>query len=364
MKGGFPRVKKLYIEVTNYCNFSCDFCPLTYSSRERRHIEFSQFTRIIDEVSRLGMTDTVGFHVVGEPMMYPQIFQAIQYASENGFQTELTTNGSLLTEEKTKKLGDIGLNRLTISLQRFGDANHAGRHAAQSFDRYYARILESIRIFAKADFPTEVLVLYMNTSTRRFFDISRPLNMNWDRANYRAGLARILTDVYEAAGIHLSLNKMTKIVSKLRLFKGYEFRINGNIRVVIRPFLDWGNAFIDSDELVLSRFGYCKLAFASLSILSNGEVVICCGDYDGETSLGNVRDSSIEAILESKETRSMIDGFRNFRLMHPRCQRCLASTSRIKTFIKCLVVIGMYKIVKPGPGFGLRQVDLLADKAI
>lgn len=152
-------IRKVYIEVTNYCNFSCDFCPLGLSGRPRRHLDFSLYTQAIDEISNHQIADSVAFHVLGEPLMYPHIFEAVQYASRKGLRTSITTNGSLLTEGRARRLTAAGLNRLTLSLQRFGPEAHEARRAPISFDKYYQRLLNGVRYVNQNGDQTHVLVL-------------------------------------------------------------------------------------------------------------------------------------------------------------------------------------------------------------
>jgi MoaA/NifB/PqqE/SkfB family radical SAM enzyme len=81
--------RKVYFEVTNHCNFRCDFCPLGVSKRERRHMDFSLFQKGIDDIVGEQVADAVGFHVLGEPLLYPRIFDAVSYASDRGLRTEI-----------------------------------------------------------------------------------------------------------------------------------------------------------------------------------------------------------------------------------------------------------------------------------
>ena len=129
--------------------------------------------------------------------------------------------------------------------------------------------------------------------------------------------------------------------------------------MTVRPFFDWGNAFNDG-RLVTSGFGYCGLAFKSLGILSDGRVILCCGDYDGETSLGNLNDRPLTAILLSDRAQSVSRAMSRFRLLEPRCQTCFGSSNPLKTAAKTLLLSGMFMIARPGPGKQVKEIDPLA----
>jgi hypothetical protein len=98
------------------------------------------------------------------------------------------------------------------------------------------------------------------------------------------------------------------------------------------------------------------MAFSSLSILSNGAVTICCADYDGDTSPGNINDRPLWAILNSDRVQAIYCGLRRCRLVDPRCQICFGGSSRLKTLFKATVQTGVSMIIKPVPGKKVKEV--------
>lgn len=355
-------IHKIFIEVTTYCNFRCDFCPITLTSRKSQHLDFELLTTVVDEIAKNDITDSIAFHLLGEPLLYPHIFEAVHHARKNGLRTEITTNGSLLTEDRVRRLIDVGLNKLTISLQQFGETAHQARRAPIKFDHYYQRILKAIRLFNTYDSQTEVAVMLMNNATKRVLDVDIPMRMSWNRNSFEEDLTTLIQDVYAAVGIEggASHDQVCAAVRKLSSSRAFLYRVNDRTLIVIRPFLDWGNAFTKR-KVYPSKFGFCGLAFSSLSILSDGEVMICCVDYDGETSLGNISDDSLTEILLSDRAQSVYRGFRHMRLVCPRCQICFGSTNPIKTLFRALLLSGVFKFVNPGPGKTFKEIYPLVE---
>jgi len=76
-------------------------------------------------------------------------------------------------------------------------------------------------------------------------------------------------------------------------------------------------------------------------------VVLCCMDYDGETSIGNLEELSLQEILNSPRLESIVRGFKRGRLVHPYCRRCLGSHSRLGAHIKPVVSVIGLKVLKP-----------------
>lgn len=83
------------------------------------------------------------------------------------------------------------------------------------------------------------------------------------------------------------------------------------------------------------------------SILYNGDVTLCCVDFDGNTRIGNLKDSSLREVLSSEELGRIVGGFRRFHLVHPYCKRCLGSKSFISWLFKPVASVTALKVLKP-----------------
>lgn len=109
-----PMPRVMMIEVTNNCNFKCVYCYNKHMKRERGHIDSKLCIKIIGEALAWGVTD-IGFHSTGEAMLDDNLYGYIWYAKKMGCgYTYLTTNGSLLTEEIIRNLGNV-LDSINIS---------------------------------------------------------------------------------------------------------------------------------------------------------------------------------------------------------------------------------------------------------
>lgn len=102
------RFKRVYIEVTNICNLSCEFCMP--HNRENKFMSFDEFKKILSEIKPF--TKYIYLHVKGEPLLHPDIDSFIKYAFDEGFEINLTTNATLLNEHLniTKFLRQINIS--------------------------------------------------------------------------------------------------------------------------------------------------------------------------------------------------------------------------------------------------------------
>ena len=118
-KGGVPMLQRAYVEITNICNLRCDFCPGT--RRPLRAMRVSEFERIARELRPY--TRHIYLHVMGEPLLHPELDKILDSCCALDFRVHLTTNGVLLPDRLDLLLAAPALYRLSISLHSY-EANH------------------------------------------------------------------------------------------------------------------------------------------------------------------------------------------------------------------------------------------------
>lgn len=111
-----PDVKRIYIEATTKCNFSCITCIRSSWQDELTHMEWGTFVNILDSFRELPALESVHFGGFGEPMMNPRIFAMLKAVKERGLKAEMITNGSFLRDEVIQKLIDLQVDVLFTSL--------------------------------------------------------------------------------------------------------------------------------------------------------------------------------------------------------------------------------------------------------
>ena len=107
--------KRAYVEITNVCNLRCSFCPGT--RRAHRRLTAEEF-RILAEKLR-GHTSYLYLHVLGEPLLHPELAQILAIAAELGFRVCITTNGTLIPERLDILREAKALHKVSISLHSF-----------------------------------------------------------------------------------------------------------------------------------------------------------------------------------------------------------------------------------------------------
>jgi len=126
--------------VTRRCNLKCVHC---YSGSEDRdygnELTFEEGKALIDDLAAFGAP--VILFSGGEPLIRRDILDLIRYAVEHGRRAVLSTNGTLITESLARKLHELGLSYVGISLDGLESVHDEFRGVSGTF----ARVMTAIR---------------------------------------------------------------------------------------------------------------------------------------------------------------------------------------------------------------------------
>lgn len=117
----------IYIDPCDTCNFHCKFCPsgnreVMKKTKGRGHgpMSFEFYKVIIDHLKQFpDPVKVIRLYKEGEPLLNPRFADMVRYAKESGYceKVDTTTNGSLLTPERSLEIIDAGLDRINISVE-------------------------------------------------------------------------------------------------------------------------------------------------------------------------------------------------------------------------------------------------------
>ena len=276
--------KKAYLEITNICNLKCTFCHGT--KRAHKLMTTEEFRAAAEKL--VPHTKYLYFHLMGEPLLHPNLAELFDIAHELGFKVVITTNGTLLKKKKDVLFSARSLHKISISLHSF-EANDND----VSPDEYLKDCFE---------FAAEA-------SDRGIISVMRLWNLG--------GLETLNTD----------------ILSLMREYYPNEWtKAQNGFRLKDKCFLEWGEKFDwpDKDADVISSTHTCYGLRDQIGILCDGTVVPCCLDADGVINLGNIFEESIDEILEKPRAVALKKSFENRNIKEPLCQKCGFATKRLK----------------------------------
>ena len=280
------KFKKVYIEITNVCNLSCNFCPKT--SRELKYMDKKLFGHIAKSVKPYA--DHIYFHLMGEPFLNNGLKHFLDTSKENQLKVNITTNGTLIKDVKDILLNASALRQVNISLHSF-EAN--GEQI--DFNEYINNIIS----FAKeATNKTNIIcsLRLWNLDTR----YSAKNNMNVD-------IFKLLEQEFE---IPSDLKESLKVKNS--------FKLKNNVYISMGEKFKWPSLKIEE----LGERAFCYGLRDQIGILVDGTVVPCCLDSDGSITLGNIFNNTLEEILKSKRAKDIYDGFSGRKAIEELCKRC------------------------------------------
>lgn len=306
--------KRIYIEITNICNLSCSFCPTL--SRAPHRMTTKEFEHILKEISPY--TDYVYLHVKGEPLIHPDIEDILALCDKYHMYANITTNGTLIESRKEILYHAKALRQVNISLHSFEDpiilketeeSAGAGGYfesssqtimntdisqAEQSLIHYLQPIVEAAKYFSAHTDTITALRLWNLDSA----------NMDASSRSKNRMVISYLENAFEVAINPSELSRGIKLGNRIFLNQDYEFT--------------WPSMSAD----YVGDTGSCYGLDSQLGILSNGTVIPCCLDSEGDIALGNIFTQSMDTILSSERVSCIRSGFQNRIVVEDLCKRC------------------------------------------
>ena len=267
-------LNKIYLEITNVCNFDCSFCHKT--SRNKKLMSEGEFDLLTDKLR--GRAKFLYFHLMGEPTLHPSLPKFIDMAKEKGFHSIITTNGTLL-KKRGLELLEAGAEKVSISLHSFEEDDEAG----------YRSYLQQVAEFADMASQKGMIVNF------------RLWNKGVDEGRNQIAIA-FLQSYFSDPWTENT--------------RGYRLRD--------KLFLEWGDRFIwpDKDNPENDAKLTCYGLRSQFGILCDGTVVPCCLDSEGVINLGNAFTQDLGEILNSQRAQAIAEGFRNHKAAEDLCRRC------------------------------------------
>jgi len=278
---------KAFLEITNACNLNCSFCHKT--KRNVRFVSKEEFLRAATELR--SFADYLYFHLMGEPLLHPEIGSFFNIANQLGFKVILTTNGTLLQKRKNELLKAEALHKISISLHCY-EASDMGISLGEYLEGCF-------------DFCREA-------ADKGIISVLRL----WNKGGKK--------DLNESiiAAMHSAFDEGN--AEWKEIYSGYKIKE--------KIFLEWGEKF-DWPDIEADYSGEDHSCYGlrdQIGVLSDGTVVPCCLDADGEINLGNIYTSSLDEILNNERAAELKRSFERKTVCEELCKKCGYATARYK----------------------------------
>ena len=255
----------LYVEPTNICNFRCSMCPESLPNYKEQagyyqRMPLEIYLKIIEDLKGWGRVKSLKFYFLGEPLLNGSLRLMIRLArdAEIAERLELTTNASLITEQKAEDLVNSGLHYVRISV--YGLDNNG--HELTTGSRWKAsQIRENVARFKQIrdEMGSKTPILYA-----QFFSRSKAETRQFEEA---------WKPIVDETGIE--------------------------------PLHNWAGAPLVNigDQTPITT--PCPAPFYMLVIRADGSVSACCVDWAGQLVVGNVLESTLQEIWQGTKLQSL-----------------------------------------------------------
>ena len=275
-------LKKAYLEITNVCNLRCEFCPGT--RRKQGFLSPEGFEVLAAKLRP--HVDYIYLHLMGEPLLHPQLAQLLEIAENLGFKVIITTNGTLLPRQAELLAQSCAVHKISVSLHSFeGNESHN-----TDLSLYLENTIAAVQKLSAAGKICALRLWNLDGETTR--------GANADNDDILAKLEQTFPKPWKDNPRGASLGG--------------------------KVYLEWGEKFDWPDLSAEEGTGgvFCYGLRDQIGVLWDGTVVPCCLDHEGDIPLGNLYEQSLEEILNSPRAKALYDGFSCRKAVEELCRKC------------------------------------------
>ena len=277
------------IEATNRCNFKCSFCPQSSPThkdmRPVGNLSPDNFRFLLKKIKEIKYGNSnVSICLDGEPLMNKYFPEFIKISNEEGLFPRFSSNGRLLTPQIVDELSCFSF-LVAIDFSSEPEVFNSIRGKTGDFNI----VLDNLRYLVdKACKDTLVKV--------ELVDITH-FSGAFDKA--------------------VSLEKMRNL---------FPPDLPSNIKFWSRQFHNFGGHLKSDNNNRSNKFHNYKLCpypWTSFNVTWDGNVVACCRDTEGKTTLGNVFEHSIKDIWNGQKYVEMRKSLIEERVKDvAACEKC------------------------------------------
>ena len=166
LKAEFP--SQIIVDATEVCNLACIHCPHPEFKKSEhyraRYLPAELNAKMVEEVRDHGRghTQYIRYTSNGEPLVHPGIYDMLDYSvKHSGVLITLTTNGTILREERIEKLLASGLHVIDISIDAFHEATYAKIRVNGHLETTRRNVQKLIELRARHQAKTKIVVSFV-----------------------------------------------------------------------------------------------------------------------------------------------------------------------------------------------------------
>jgi len=325
-----PATTSVYFELTNKCNFHCDFCPSDSQKRDIGSMDLELVKQLYEENADKKLSNIVNLHLMGEPTLHPELIEILKFGASKNVKTDLVTNISTLVDKNVPKILDALYGTITAShMTPTEETYHFRGKVGLSWERYINSLRLLVREYMKR--LAKEKSTKNNITIRVMVTQNTASNVNIIGTSNEAGVILkewndFVAEVEQELGMIPFERKDHNADDLLRgnNHSSTSYPLQQGIKLTFWRAFTFANTRVSDDfDLKTTRqTSYCSHPFTDVGVLWNGDVTLCCLDHDGELKVGNVRDSSMETVIQSDAAQKLRASMLGDYPLPSICQTC------------------------------------------
>lgn len=241
-----------------------------------------EFALILERIKPF--SNYIYLHVLGEPLLHPQLNEILNLAQQANINVNITSNGGLLSQKKEVLLKN-SIRQLNISL-----------HDAE----------ENVKPALWSSHIRELLELSLLLAPKTYISLRLWNNSNESSKDFNTLVLRQIAAFFNCD------EQSIQVASE----KG--IKLSDHVFLQHAPRFYWPNA---ANKGALTKKN-CYAMRDHIAILADGTVVPCCLDANGEIKLGNIFTDDLTQVLSSARAQAIKKGFEQGKIVEPMCATC------------------------------------------
>lgn len=296
---------RVFYDITYKCNLACKHCFTNSGKKREEELSLPEKKKLINQFkeANVGRISIAG----GEPFASEDIFFFLAECKENDIEVSITSNGTLLDEYTVKRLNDIKIRTLTISLD---GASQEGNDFIRGLGSYKKTLegLDNLKKYYKNNYCIKTTLMKSNLN-----DIEELIKIAISKGCWSIKFNCVREDGRahkNSEEIVLDSREYIDVIKRIEtLKKKYGDRID-----IKAPL----NIFCEEDYEFIPELGFgCFAGKESICIDPMGNVRPC-SHFPSQFICGNIRE---ESLIEMWRSNKILQLFRNLE-GNKECNSC------------------------------------------
>jgi len=278
-------------EITHACNLGCLHCLSACGRKAPGELSTAEAKTLIDELAQLHVFSiTLGG---GEPLVRDDVFELIEYATDKNMAVRLSTNGYAVTRETLRRLADLNVFSVQVSVDGIGDTHDFLRNRPGAFDR----AVNALRLFGEAGYYTFMTVTVSALNLNEIpslVDLALQLGVATFKVAPYVPLGRAVQNDSVLRVSHAAIKDLASTMRQK------EQLVGDQIYLQVDGLFPW--LFDPEPQHTSQADGFgpgCSAGVSQVVVSYNGDVYPC--PYMRDRSAGNVRQATLGDIWRNED---------------------------------------------------------------